>query len=330
MLLSTGQPIVECLRLVRTFVLSYADSVMQKLQVTANSHFRQPMPPIPLYQAIFVFAATSLVFFAFLYVLLPLLRRHKVSWFACFNLTLAAPMFLLVACALLAYAWEGNPLRWHDLRDRFRLRRMDPSSWIWTVGLAIFMFGGRYSSLVAFACVLFALGLDRSLGWKQRIIVSLGVAAFLTLSWLIWQTRSFFVGIRLHSLPLTLQEFLAHLTAPNAFMGIPLRHAWWVAVYYTCVLIFGNIAGEELWWRGYLLPRQEAASGEVAWLYHGLLWAAFHLFLQTTAWDMIHMMPTCCALAFVAVYRKNTWPGIIAHTVGNSGILIGIVHGIGS
>jgi membrane protease YdiL (CAAX protease family) len=271
-----------------------------------------------------------LVFFAFLYVLLPLLRRHKVSWFACFNLTLAAPMFLLVACALLAYAWEGNPLRWHDLRDRFRLRRMDLSSWIWTVGLAIFMFGGRYSSLVAFACVLFALGFDRSLGWKQRIIVSLGVAAFLTLSWLIWQTRSFFAGIQLHSLPLTLQEFLAHLTAPDAFMGIPLRHAWWVAVYYTCVLVFGNIAGEELWWRGYLLPRQEAASGAVAWLYQGLLWAAFHLFLQTTAWDMIHMMPTCCALAFVAVYRKNTWPGIIAHTVGNSGILIGIVHGIGS
>ena len=151
----------------RTFVLSYADSVMRKLQVTADSHFQQPIPPIPLYQAIFVFAATSLVFFVFLYVLLPLLRRHNVSWFACFNLTLAAPMFLLVACALLAYAWEGNPLRWHDLRDRFRLRRMGLSSWIWTVGLAIFMFGGRYSSLVAFACVLFALGLDRSLGWKQ-------------------------------------------------------------------------------------------------------------------------------------------------------------------
>jgi hypothetical protein len=169
-------------------------------------------------QAIFVFAATSLVFFAFLYILLPLLRRNNISWFACFNLTLAAPMFLLVACALLAYAWEGNPIRWHSLRDRFRLRRMDLSSWIWTVGLAIFMFGGRYASLVAFACVLFALGLDRSLGWKQRIRVSLGVAAFLTLRWLIWQTRSFFAGIQLHSLPLTLQEFLAHLTDPDAFM----------------------------------------------------------------------------------------------------------------
>jgi membrane protease YdiL (CAAX protease family) len=301
---------------------------MQKSQTTINSRSQPPIPPMPLYQAALVFAATSLVFFGFLYVLLPLLRRNNVSWFACFNLTLAAPVFLLVACALLAYAWEGNPLRWHDLRDRFRLRRMDLSSWLWTVGLAIFMFGGRYASFLAFACVLSALGLDRSLGWKQRIGVSLGVAAFLTFSWLIWQTRSFFAAIPLHSLPLTFQEFQAHLVDPEAFMGIPLPHEWWVAVYYTCVLVLGNIAGEELWWRGYLLPRQEAASGAVAWLYNGLLWAAFHLFAQTTAWDMIRMMPTCCALAFVAQYRKNTWPGIVAHTVGNGPILIGIVHGI--
>jgi hypothetical protein len=260
---------------------------------------------MPLYWAVLVFAATSLVFFAFLYLPLPLLRRNHFSWFVRFNLTLAAPMFLLVACALLAFVWEGNRHRWPDLRDRYRLRSMDLSSWIWTAALAIFMFGGRYANFLAFACVLFALSLDHSLRWKERMTASLGAAAFLTVSSFIWQTRSIFTGVQLHSLPLTLQEFLAHLTAPSAFMGIPLRHEWWVAVYYTCVLVFGNIAGEELWWRGYVLPRQEAASGAVAWLYHGLLWAAFHLFLQTTAWDMIRMVPTCCALSFVALHRKT-------------------------
>jgi membrane protease YdiL (CAAX protease family) len=91
---------------------------------------------------------------------------------------------------------------------------------------------------------------------------------------------------------------------------------------------FSVLSDKSKRWRGYLLPRQEAASGSVAWLFHGLLWAAFHLFFQATAWDMIRMMPTCCALAFVAQYRKCTWPGIFAHTVGNSGILIGIIHGI--
>jgi hypothetical protein len=74
---------------------------------------------------------------------LPLLRRHNISWFASFNLALAAPMFLLVGCALFAYAREGNQPRWQDLRDRFRLHRMDLTSWVWTSGLTIFMFGGR-------------------------------------------------------------------------------------------------------------------------------------------------------------------------------------------
>ena len=286
------------------------------------------IPPLALHRAVPVFAATSLVFFGSLYAVLPLLRRNNLSWFVCFNLTLAAPMFLLVVCALLAYAWEGNRLRWHDLRDRFRLCRMDLSSWFWTVGLAIFMYGGQYASFLAYASILLALVLDRSLAWKQRRNVSVGVAAFLVFSWLLWQTHTFFQRIPLHSLPLTLQDCLASLSNPQTFMGIPLRHEWWVAVYYACVLIFGNIAGEELWWRGYLLPRQEVANGSIAWLYHGLLWAAFHVFLQRTAWDMIRMMPTCCALAFVALYRKNTWPGIIAHTVGNSGILVGIIQGV--
>jgi hypothetical protein len=85
--------------------------------------------------------------------------------------------------------------------------------------------------------------------------------------------------------------------------------------------------------RGDVVARIFAAApgsrkGLVAWLFHGLLWATFHLFPQTKAWDMIRMIPTCCALAFVAQYRKSSWPGIFAHTVGNSGISIGIIHGI--
>jgi hypothetical protein len=116
---------------------------MQKSQTKINPRSRPPIPPMPLYQAALVFAATSVLFFGCLYVVLPLLRRHNISWFASFNLALAAPMFLLVGCALFAYAREGNQPRWQDLRDRFRLHRMDLTSWVWTSGLAIFMFGGR-------------------------------------------------------------------------------------------------------------------------------------------------------------------------------------------
>jgi membrane protease YdiL (CAAX protease family) len=118
------------------------------------------------------------------------------------------------------------------------------------------------------------------------------------------------------------------MTTADSFMGIPTHGQWWIALYYAVVLVFGNIAGEELWWRGYLLPRQELASGPMAWFYHGIFWAGFHVFIQATAWDLIRMIPTCCALAFVAQHRKNTWPGIFGHTVGNLGVMIGIIKGI--
>jgi membrane protease YdiL (CAAX protease family) len=286
-----------------------------------------PVRPATAYEAAIIFAATSLLFFACLYLLLPLLRLHHISWFTTYNLVLAVPLFMLVGCAFLAYHLEGRRLRWPDVRDRFRLRKMSLDTWLWTAALTIFMFGGRYASLAAFILVLMALGLDRPLGAKRRVNMAFGVAVFLAMTWGIWQAQPILTRIPLHTLPSSLRDFLAHF-APAAFMGIPLHGQWWIAFYYILVLVFGNIAGEELWWRGYLLPRQEAASGPVAWLVHGLLWAAFHLFFQTTVWDRIRMMPTCCALALVAQSRKNTWPGIVTHSVANSGFLIQIVQGI--
>jgi hypothetical protein len=47
-------------------------------------------------------------------------------------------------------------------------------------------------------------------------------------------------------------------------MGIPLQRAWWILVYYAVVMLVCNIGGEELWWRGYVLPRQELAFGKAA------------------------------------------------------------------
>ena len=122
-------------------------------------------------------------------------------------------------------------------------------------------------------------------------------------------------------------EFFDHF-GPKDFMGIPLHGAWWILVYYAVVILVCNIGGEELWWRGYLLPRQELAHGRAAWLVHGALWAAFHLFFQETLWDLVRMLPTCCALSFVAQHRRSTWPGVFGHTFGNSPLLLLIVRGV--
>ena len=79
------------------------------------------------------------------------------------------------------------------------------------------------------------------------------------------------------------------------------------------VLLF-NIFGEELWWRGYILPRQELSFGKYTWMLHGTLWAGFHAFKW---WAVPFMLITCQIIPFVAQKTRNTWPGIINHMVIN-------------
>src|ERR1700733_14990204 len=110
---------------------------MLKSETKVCSCVRLPISPAPVYQAAIIFSATSLLFFASLYVLLPLLRVHDISWFTTYSLVLAAPMFLLVAFAFLAYHLEGRRLRWPDVRDRFRLQRMSLDTWLWTAALTV-------------------------------------------------------------------------------------------------------------------------------------------------------------------------------------------------
>jgi hypothetical protein len=73
--------------------------------------------------------------------------------------------------------------------------------------------------------------------------------------------------------------------------------------------------------RNFLTVRQRGWFRVASGLY-------FTCFFQWTLQDLKHMLPTCCALAFVAQHRKNTWPGIIAHTFGNNALLLQIFRGI--
>jgi membrane protease YdiL (CAAX protease family) len=123
------------------------------------------------------------------------------------------------------------------------------------------------------------------------------------------------------------REFFSHF-GPKDFMGIQLSGAWWVVVYYVLWLLILNICGEELWWRGYVLPRQELFFGRATWAVHGVYWSLFHLFIQPTLFDTLRMAVTGMALSFVAQRTKNTWPGIIGHSFANMPLLLSIVKGV--
>ncbi len=112
----------------------------------------------------------------------------------------------------------------------------------------------------------------------------------------------------------------------SEFMGMPLAGAWWIIPGYLAYVAL-NVFGEELWWRGYIFPRQELCLGKWTWLVHGLLWNLFHLFFY---WEILKLLQGYLALSYVAQRSKNTWPGIIAHMANSIPglilIIIGVLH----
>jgi hypothetical protein len=95
-----------------------------------------------------------------------------------------------------------------------------------------------------------------------------------------------------------------------------------LVVTYSVFLIFSVILAplvEELYFRGYLLPRMK---GRFAILLHSFLFAAVHVF---TPWMIITRTLGLLPLVF-GVKRKNIYIGIIVHILGNSlDLITGII-----
>jgi membrane protease YdiL (CAAX protease family) len=111
------------------------------------------------------------------------------------------------------------------------------------------------------------------------------------------------------------------------FIGSPLKGNWGVAIL-LFVQLFFNIFGEELWWRGYILPRQEKEHGRVAWLVNGLLWLLWHVAFYP--WQIFALLPICLALPYIAQRQQNTWVAIIIHLQNGifQFIILGMVLGM--
>jgi uncharacterized protein len=94
-------------------------------------------------------------------------------------------------------------------------------------------------------------------------------------------------------------------------------------VTYTLFLIFNVFLApivEELYFRGYLLPRMQ---GRLAPLFHSFLFAAVHTF---TPWMLITRIVGLLPLIF-GTTRKNLYVGMIVHILANSvGFLTGMIY----
>ena len=99
------------------------------------------------------------------------------------------------------------------------------------------------------------------------------------------------------------------------------RGAWgWFAVV-VVLLVFNTLLGEELLFRGLLLPRMQGTFGRGDFVANGALFAAYHLH---TPWVIPTTLIDIFALAYPSRRFESAWMGIIVHST-QSVVVIGVI-----
>jgi membrane protease YdiL (CAAX protease family) len=87
-----------------------------------------------------------------------------------------------------------------------------------------------------------------------------------------------------------------------------------------------NILGEEVLWRGVLLPRQEQRFGRWAWCINSAGWLLFH---AAFGWPLVvTLLPILVVLPYVVQRRQNTWLGVVIHAGLNGPGFLAVAFGL--
>ncbi len=235
------------------------------------------MKPMSFWKALFYFGLPALLFRISLYIVTPLLIQLGMKSFEANVVSFTVPAAILFALAFGFYKRDGYPLSWDNIKIRFLLLPMTGKDWLWAIGGFILTF----------------LSIGALTGTALMLIRAFPAIA----------PPDFF--------PPWLQPGVNFDTTLFAdYIGAPLKNNWGVAILFI-VMLFFNIAGEELWWRGYIFPRQEKTHGRWTWLIHGLLWLFWHVVFYP--WQIFALLPICLGLPYIAQRRQNTWVAFIIH-----------------
>jgi membrane protease YdiL (CAAX protease family) len=85
----------------------------------------------------------------------------------------------------------------------------------------------------------------------------------------------------------------------------------WLAVI-VVMAVFNTVLGEELLFRGLLLPRMRGVFGRGDWVANGVLFAAYHVHMP---WAVPKVLVDTVALAYPSRRYTSTWLGIIVHSL---------------
>lgn len=117
-----------------------------------------------------------------------------------------------------------------------------------------------------------------------------------------------------------LGEFLQSDAGTSFFDG-----AWGIFGLFVVMGIFNTMLGEELLYRGVLLPRMHGAFGDNDWKVNGVLFAFYHLHVP---WAITNAILDGPMLAWFTKRYRSAWIGIAVHsaqTVVLSLIVLGMV-----
>jgi membrane protease YdiL (CAAX protease family) len=108
-----------------------------------------------------------------------------------------------------------------------------------------------------------------------------------------------------------------------------LEGAWQVLALFVVIGVFNTIIGEELLFRGILLPKMQGVFGKRDWVANGLLFGLYHLHQP---WTIIgSAIEGIFCLAWPSRRFRSAWMGIIVHsaqTVFFIFIALGLVLGL--
>ena len=132
-----------------------------------------------------------------------------------------------------------------------------------------------------------------------------------------------FSGIIMKGLEFVIGKF-DHSPAFMSFEPLSKGRYWLLLVWFPYWIL--NILGEEILWRGVMLPRQEIAFGKNAWVIHGFGWGLFHI---AFGWQLlITLIPLIFIQSYIVQKTKNSWIGVIMHGGLNGPSFMAISFGL--
>jgi membrane protease YdiL (CAAX protease family) len=229
--------------------------------------------------SILFFGIPALLMALAFYWLMPLFISQGLNDYYAYMLSMGLPLFSMLASSLAAYRLEGNPWTWKAFNARMRLHKIKWVHLAWLVGL-----------------FLGAMLLNTYLAQFEN--------------WLIGK-----IGIPLpQNLPPLVDPRGTQMTIESIEATTGGLEGNWLALSVFVVTLAVNVIGEELWWRGIILPRQELVFGKWTWLVHGLMWNFFHLYKW---WDLIGILPMALGLSYLVWKTRNNSAGILWHFISN-------------